>query len=452
METMKPRSEVVRKATAVLETSSPEIQFRLAPPRGYIPREGYFYPRNKPEWDGSVAPRYELTDIDPNEVWDWTAESDDRFKDYLGRLWGGILETRQIIEAGNESHRLPSYRGSGFLNFVAFAPTTEQLFRKFIAPEIKRKVEDHEDFFHEEAFIAVPAVSYLFPFWSQEELDPVRIVEGNLPKLIKKGGQMDRRVRAVYLDYPPNQLEADDFYTAEQLITFINQHRYVLFVVDQANLYYRSQGMNNTADLMLRNFLLYGHVRLEGNVIVTNTTTKSGASGCAVAAATTDLSWSLRSRHIDLPSLIGFDDLSLRKRAISVLHLELPTDWIPAITSRSTDTILAFKHRQIIQKNRETVVSELEKLFPNQGVICPELVVEGARIIVNAKKVGFPSAQELCKFLYEKDLGTKPASIYASPTVKKEWDKYLQITVPWNDGMLDAFINAFAKLKEINDW
>ena len=71
----------------------------------------------------------------------------------------------------------------------------------------------------------------------------VKIIERNLHKLIKNyettGERLPETVGAVYLDFPANIMDSENKFTVSQLLNFIKDHPDVLFIIDQANLYFQ---------------------------------------------------------------------------------------------------------------------------------------------------------------------------------------------------------------------
>ncbi|MBI2611636.1 hypothetical protein HYW54_02705 [Candidatus Gottesmanbacteria bacterium] len=416
-------------------------QFYPALPRKYIPRLGYYsldQIKNKfplkyhpAKYQLSVAPHPKLHLPDINYIPLDEAVSE------LALKWR-LLSSSRV--AADEKTLAPNL-GPEMLPFIAFAPTTEVLFKNTIVPAVKRHALESS-----KRQLAVDYVSYLFPFWSKKELgDDVDIVEGELSKLIQEGGTLPNDVGAVYLDYPPNQVSKQNAYSFEQLVKFINMHPSVLFIVDEANLYF--SGVSDSAnDLMFTTqYKEPAKERLtaENNlVIVTNSTTKAiGSSGCAVAVGTNP-AMDLLNRTIasKLPIVLGFDKDSF-KSSRQVLELERIDKGTEYFSSN------AYEFRQTIVQNREKLRTYLHGLFGNTST-SPDLIVSGARIILDATAFGFQNAGELCKALFRNySIATKPANVYASPKKAFEFGKYVHMTIPWNDEIMSAVSNAFQQLK-----
>lgn len=392
--------------------------FFPAPDRPYIPREG-FYPDAR--YQLSVAPHPDLL------LPDLTYVSLNEAASELSLKWRVLSSSRVAADVGAVSPNL----GPEMLPFAAFAPTTEVLFKNTIVPAVKDHALESG-----KKQLAVDYVSYLFPFWSREELgNDIEIVEGELASLIRKGGTLSDAIGAVYLDFPPNQQNKDVTYDSDQLVRFIRRHPSVLFIVDQANLYF-SGGYDSANDLMFTTqYRGPAKERFSGNdnlVIVTNSTTKAiGSSGCALAVAT---------KVSKPPIALGFDEDSFMS-ARQVLKLEIVNRGNEHFSSS------AYEFRQTIARNRDRLKRHLESLF-GAGSTSPELVVGGARIIINAQSLGFENAEKLCDALYKRfSIATKPASVYASPTKAEEFNKYVHMTIPWNEEIMTAVLIAFDQLK-----
>lgn len=402
--------------------------FFPAPERPYIPREGY-YPDAR--YQLSVAPHPDLPLPDLPYISLNEAASE------LSLKWWVLGSSRVAADVGAVSPNL----GPGKLPFAAFAPTTEQLFKKVIVPGIKKYAVDTG-----KRQLAVDYVSYLFPFWSRQELgDDVEIVEGELARLIKEGGTLLDAIGMVYLDFPPNQQNRDIAYDFDQLVRFIRRHPLVLFIVDQANLYF-SGGSDSPDDLMFTTqYSGPAKERLSGEdnlVIVTNSTTKAiGSLGCALAVATKPALDFLNNTMVSkLPIAIDFDDDSFMS-ARQILELEIVKRGNEHFSSS------AYEFRQTIVQNRDRLTKHLEHLFGVNST-SPELVVGGARIILNAESFGFENAEKLCDALYRRfSIATKPASVYASPKKAGEFGKYVHMTIPWNKEIMTAVLTAFDQLK-----
>lgn len=414
-----------------------EAEFVPAPNRSYIPREG-FYPDAK--YQLSVAPHpglnvpvlINMKGLPPVMQ--------------LQSNWQSLTTCRIYQEGyGPKKENGPKKYETDYelatLPEIAFAPNTEQLFKTVIVPAIKKHALDTG-----RKQLAVDYVSYLFPFWSRLELgDDVEIVEGELARLIKEGGSLPDAIGAVYLDFPPNQQKRDVAYDFNQLVRFIRRHPSVLFIVDQANLYF-SLLDDNRNDLMLRDRINPDNRLTDGDlVIVTNSTTKAmGKSACAVAAGTRPAR-ELMIKMLgvqQLPVVVDFDEDSLLAARQSLL-LETPTKYL----YYDNKAVSAYEFRRTIDENRGRLTKHLESLFRADST-CPELVVGGARIILNAETLGFENAEALCEALYGRfSIATKPASVYASPRKANEFAKYVHMTIPWSEEIMDAVLTAFDQLK-----
>lgn len=407
--------------------------FIPAPDRPYIPREG-FYPDAR--YQLSVAPHPDLslpdlTYISLNDISLHEAASE------LSLKWWVLKSSRVAADVGAISPNL----GPEMLPFAAFAPNTEVLFKNTIVTAVKKHALKSG-----KKQLAVDCVSYLFPFWSREELgDDIEIVEGELARLIKEGGTLPDTIGMVYLDFPPNQQKRDIAYDFEQLVRFIRRHPSALFIVDQANLYFSGE-FDSVNDLMFTTqYRPPAKERLSGEdnlVIVTNSTTKAiGSSGCALAVATKPALDLLNNTLVSrLPVALGFDENSFMS-ARQVLELEIVRRGNERFSSS------AYEFRQTIVRNRDRLIKHLEGLF-GVASTSPELVVGGARIIINAESLGFENAEKLCEELYRRfSIATKPASVYASPTKAGEFGKYVHMTIPWNEEIMTAALVAFDQLK-----
>ena len=407
---------------------APAVDFFPAPDRPYIPREGFF---SDARYQLSVAPHPDLP------LPDLTYISLNEAASELSLKWRVLSSSRVAADVGAVSPNL----GPEMLPFAAFAPTTEQLFKKVIVPGIKKHAVDTG-----KRQLAVDYVSYLFPFWSREELgDDVEIVEGELARLISEGGILSDTIGMVYLDFPPNQQKRDITYDFDQLVRFIIGHPSVLFIIDQANLYF-SGGSDSANDLMfITQYKGPAKERLSGQdnlVIVTNSTTKAiGSSGCALAVATKLALDLLNNTMVSkLPIALGFDE-DLFMSARQVLKLEIVDRGHEHFSSS------AYEFRRTIARNKDRLTKHLEHLFGISST-SSDLVVNGARIILNAESIGFENAEKLCEALYEKfSIATKPALVYASPKKAGEFGKYVHMTIPWNEEIMTAVLSAFDQLK-----
>lgn len=455
IENIREVKDVLQRLTRrIKEFPLSEITFRLARKRGYIPRDG-FYPDSKFQF--SVRPMgdyfYDFSKIKPLII---PYEDPIAATDLLTKSW----QTIQFYRLLEESHYANFTDKNEILPPVAFAPTTERLFKEIIAPAIKKHCKNNN-----KPYLAVDNVSYLLPFWSQKELGSVKIVEGELSRLIKERGKLPDTVGAVFLEFPQNQQKKEFEYDKEDLVEFMKNNKGVLIIIDQANLNYAPIGKNNKRDFLLVKPIIKdlkgerinrtSNTEDDDLVIVTNTTTKSaGLVGCAIAVATK------KARKLVLPDfsppmLVGFDESSSLQAGIALaVELEPAGTYFDAPSSFKRET-LASKFRRKLREQRGFLINHLEFLFP--GITDQDyVVVEGARLLINAERAGkkgrFPTAKKLCDYLHKEfSIATKPASVYVSRRVKDRWDKYVQITIPTNDEGIHAIKRAFAKLKEEYD-
>jgi hypothetical protein len=407
--------------------------FTPALDRLYISRKG-FYPDAK--YQLSVAPHPKIFiptflegDVD------------------LSRLWHTILSSRLDLykSASADKPYLEDY-----LQPVAFGPTTEQLFKKFIVPTIKKHCQETK-----KTKIAIDNVSYLLPLWNKKGFRPIQIIEGELSRLIKDGGRLQDDVGAVFLDYPPNQQKKDVQFDLNQLLAFIQNHSSVLFIIDQANLYFESPEKSIGNDLM---FTDAKKLQNDDLVLVTNTSTKAlGLSGYAVVSGTSRAQ-NFLGKDFQVCKLFFKDKKSIDEAKQSlIVEVGLPIvgidnfgpvpdpgNYFPGQYKKGYDAISANEFRKNTIQNKEKLRFYLQNLF-GDSVNCPELIVEGARIAINAVKLGFNNAQELCNRLASKDfkIATKSAMVYVSPKKHEEWKQYVQMTAPWNEEIMAAVMNAF---------
>lgn len=268
--------ETGRTATAAV--------FYPAPPRKYIrPEEYYGFDAtslekwNSAPYDLSGAPLFDaaLPNLDPVPL--------DKAADKLTDMWRYLVQSRSAQEG--DVH-LSQYDDVNYawepLPFIAFAKTTDDLFKKLMVPAVIRNCRELG-----KKSLAVDTLSYGLPSLSQEELakEGVDIVEGELASLITEGGELPDHIGAVYLDFPSNLQKVENAYGFDQLITFVRKHPTVLFIIDQANLYFLD--WNNKNDLLKLPSTTSGDLRLtdQERVFVTTTTSKAlGNTGCAAAS------------------------------------------------------------------------------------------------------------------------------------------------------------------------
>lgn len=439
--------------------NGPSYEFSIAPDRPYVPREG-FYPKAK--WQQSVAPHPNLylPTLEPLPF--------EEAKKDLHELWTTIVNSRFGEMGHNDWGDLLRYYYH--LDEVAFGINTENLFKSFIVPAIKKHCGESN-----KNQIATDNISYLLPLWNKKELLPFQLVEGELSRLIKEGGKLPDNIGAVFLDFPPNQQKKDFQFDVDQLIKFINNHPDVLFIIDQANLYFSEDRNSSIGNDLMFSDIYYkdydsGKIRThqkrlrDNNLcIVTNTTTKAvGLSGCAVAAGTKRAK-ELLGQESGHPAYFFNDESSINQARLSLLvESGKPGEPVasqegfgrfhPAPSNKKDyDAITADEFREKTIENKEKLESHLKELF-GDSVTCPELVVEGARIMINAKDLGFKKGQKLCDVLSVDpfSIATKPATVYASPKKEKEWARYVQMTIPWKEEMLNADLEAFNKLYQIH--
>ena len=427
-----------------VENPNPIQQYNFTPAldRPYIPRDG-FYPGAK--YQLSVAPHPKLFVPTLETI----GEKD------IQTLWKEILDDR--VQSHNSarmelhiSNKIPIVSDYDVLEPLAFGPTTEQLFKSHVVPTIKKHCDETK-----KTQVAIDDVSYLLPLWNKKELEPVQIIEGELSRLIKEGGKLPPNVGAVFLDFPPNQQKKDVQYNISELIEFMKDHPDVLFIIDQANLHFSAHSINLNDDLMFDELILSNTHDNRKNrlgdslVLVTNTTTKAfGISGCAVASGTNRVR-KLLKQELGQPAML-FNNQEQVNDARKSLYLETPKAFnFNSEQFLKLDAANAFTFRMRNFEYKKKLQLHLQKLFGG-SVNCPELDVEGARILINAQELGFRTAQDLCDTLYRDFfIATKPATVYASPKKQKEWSKYIQMTVPWNEEIMNAVSNAFEKIYQV---
>lgn len=406
------------------------LELRPAAPRGYIERGG-LYPKAKYNLSVSSHPELPLVDL-PSVPLDQAAR-------VLTGMWQNLVMQRQN-EAGmvNFSRETRPFTYDS-LSFGAFAPTTEQLFKEVAVPAIKEYCR-----WKGKSHLVVEEAGYLFPFWSQDELAPVEIMEGPLQRFISEGAQFPSSVGAVYLDFPST---VHTSVTGSEVVRFIHNNPSVLFVIDQANLYFSDVRKSIHDDLMLSG---EGKLTYRDLAIVTNTTTKAmGMAGSAVAAMTGVTRDLLEPavRTAQLPVAVGFDEESFLK-ARQLLAFETQPQLGEIGSPRE---VPAFNYRMLIAQNRERLIAGLQEKF-GAAASSPELSTAGPHIFINAVELGFESAQRLCDALAadEFSIATKPASIYTDSERHPEYNKYVYMAVPWNDEIMEAVLQAFEKLRTRN--
>jgi len=401
------------------------LELRPAKPRGYIERGG-FYPNATYQLSVSPHPDLLLPDLKTVPL--------TQIAPVLERMWQNLIRQRQeeagIVTYSREVYPFPFEP----LSPVVFAPTTERLFKEAAVPAIKEYCQ-----WKGKDYLVVEEAGYLFPFWSQEELAPVEIMEGPLQEFIKENGKFPDTVGVVYLDFPSS---VHTSVTGSEVVKFIRNNPSVLFIVDQANLYFSDMGASIRDDLML-----VGEGKLTDNdlVLVTNTTTKAmGMAGSAVIAATDRakdlLEPALRN---EFPQALGFDDKSFllaRQLLASETQPELGDEG-------SVSEITAFNYRRLIAQNREKLKASLQEKF-EEAALSPELHTAGPHIFINAGVFGFRNAQEMCDALSERfSIATKPVSVYTDSERHPQYNKYVYMAVPWNDEIMQAVLKAFEALK-----
>ncbi len=430
------------------ETAASENHFESAGGRRYIPRTGFF-PDAK--YQLSAGPRTHVSLAQLTEIpLDHAGES-------LTRMWSDLLVHRRLAAGFG----IPAIEPLSYLELpvVAFAPTTQQLFNEIIVPAIKEhciktgKINQ----------LAVEEIGYPLPFWAKDNLLPVGIVEGKskpaiethsyatrLQEYVQTGAKLPDGIGAVYLDFPST---LNTTYTRRELIQFIRNNSSVLFIIDQANLYFSSppneRAFDTDNDLMLTGKYIAPGIpdkqeeRLIDTdlVLVTNTTTKAmGVSGCAIVTGTTpakNLLYGVFGNQ--LPLVQGFDQKSFM-RARQALEQEA-ANYSPF--EKNHNTLKAINYRELVSKNKKRLVENLQTLFGHAS-FSPELASAGPHIFINAQSLGFDKAQSLCDALYNQfSIATKPASVYTNPEKHPEYDKYVYMAIPMDHEAMQAVLNAF---------
>lgn len=420
-------------ASRELAKNQPPL-FMPATTRGYIPREGFYSDRfPPPRYQLSVNPRINI----PMPIIDLNSPVKlDNASQELNSLWHRLLFRRQskagIGGQNNEFHPNPY---DSPLPSAIFSPTSEDIFTNVIVPAAKAhftKMGTSE--------LAVNKVGYILPFWSQEQLQPFTIVEGDLQEYIRRGAKLPGSIGAAYIDFPST---VHTGFTRKELIDFIRNNPSVLFIVDQANLYFSKEPLIDVAKDMI--LMGIGEDRLFDNdlVFVTNTTSKTmGKPGCALAAGTRRARALLESLGFSLPQAVGFDEAAFikAKQALSLESRPLDDD--------NSIEIVAFDYRQVIAKNKKRLESKLEELFGYEAS-SPEFISAGANIFINAESLGFTSGQEMCDYLYANfSIATKSASVYTDSVKYPEFKKYVYMAVPTDSETIDAVFHAFEKRHE----
>lgn len=404
-----------------------ELQpFVSARDRGYITREG-FYPDAKYQLSVSPHPNLAIPEL--------TYVPFEQSASKLDTMWQWLLRQRQIEEgiATDFSREYYPFLYEPLYPAV-FAPTSERLFKEVMVPAIRTHCIESG-----RMNLAVEEAGYLFPFWSRNELSPIEIVEGPLQRYIQGGLRLPSNIGAIYLDFPST---FNTTVSGIEVARFVKSNPGVLFVVDQANLYFSSYpGLSIDNDLMLTG---EGRLTDDDLVLVTNTTTKAmGLSGSATAAATVKARKLLESVLVgQLPLAVGFDEESFL-RARQSLALETQPELGDEGSPRD---IAAFNYRRLIAQNRGRLTTHLQQRF-GIDASSPELSTTGPHIFINAAVLGFGSGKQLCDALYQRfSIATKPASVYTDPQKYPEYEKYVYMAIPWNDEIMEAVQQALDKL------